>query len=189
MEVAVNTLMDEQALVARASIDPVAFAEIYDHYFPRIYNYVSYRVRDAEAADDITAQVFERALDKVQTYRSEVRPLANWLFGIARNAVRDHARAQKRRGWLSLNVLIDQASTDPRPEELAMRGETREQLRAAVAALGEREREIIALRFGGGLTNRAIAELTGMSESNVGVVLHRSIGRLRGMLGGEEAEE
>lgn len=55
--------------MVRATVEPAAFATIYDHYFPRVYNYVRYRVGDAETADDITAQVFERALVNIGSYR------------------------------------------------------------------------------------------------------------------------
>ena len=76
----------------------------YDHYFPRVYNDVRYRVGDAETADDLTAQVFERALVNIGRYRRERAPFAAWLFAIARNAVSDCLRAQRWRRWLSLEV-------------------------------------------------------------------------------------
>ncbi|MFQ6101808.1 MAG: sigma-70 family RNA polymerase sigma factor [Anaerolineae bacterium] len=96
MDGTVAVLPNELALVARATAEPAAFAAIYDHYFPRVYNYVRYRVRDAQTADDITAQVFERALTHIGTFNPERAPFAAWLFGIARNAVNDHFRARKQ---------------------------------------------------------------------------------------------
>ncbi len=83
--------LTESVLVCRAKTEPRAFADLYDHYFPRVYNYIRYHVRDAETADDITAQVFERALIKISSYRPERASFADWLFAIARNAVRDHS--------------------------------------------------------------------------------------------------
>ena len=64
-------LPDETALVSQAVVQPAAFAAIYDHYFPRVYNYVRYRVTDAGIADDLTAQTFERALANIGAYRSD----------------------------------------------------------------------------------------------------------------------
>lgn len=96
MDGTVAVLPNELALVARATAEPAAFAAIYDHYFPRVYNYVRYRVRDTETADDVTAQVFERALVCIGSYRPERAPFAAWLFAIVRNAVNDYLRAQKR---------------------------------------------------------------------------------------------
>ena len=181
-------LANELALVARATAEPAAFADIYDHYFPRVYNYVRYRVQDAETADDITAQVFERALVNIGRYHPERAPFAAWLFAIARNGVNDYFRAQKRGRWFSLGVLRDWASVEsrPEPEEIVVHNETRAELLAAVARLSDRERDLIALKFAAGLTNRRIAELTGLGASNVGVILYRAVRRLRAELSAKE---
>ena len=176
---AVAVLANERALVVRATAEPAAFAAIYDHYFPRVYNYVRYRVGDADVADDLTAQIFERTLMRIGDYRADRGSFAAWLFAIARNAINDHLRAQGRRRWLSLELLRHQASTKPQPEEIVVRDETRAELLAALARLTDRERDLIALKFAAGLTNRRIAELTGLSESNVGVILYRAARRLR----------
>lgn len=175
-------LANELALVARAKAEPAAFAAIYDHYFPRVYNYVRYRVGDAEMADDLTAQVFERALVSIGSYRPQRAPFAAWLFAIARNGVTDHLRAQRRRRWLSLDVLGGRASAEPEPEEVVAANETRAELLAAVARLSDRERDLIALKFAAGLSNRRIAELMGLSANNVGVILYRAVRRLRAEL-------
>lgn len=172
--------------MVRATPDPAAFATIYDHYFPPVYNYVRHRVGDAETADDITAQIFKRALVNIGSYRLERAPFAAWLFAIARHAVNDHFRAQKRRRWLSLEVLRDRASAEPQPEEVTKYIETRAELLAAVARLSDRERDLVALKFAAGLTNRRIAELTGLSESNLGVILYRAVPRLRAEMSPKE---
>jgi RNA polymerase sigma factor (sigma-70 family) len=179
----VVVLANELALVARAAAEPAAFAAIYDHYFPRVYNYVRYRVGDAQATDDVTAQVFERVLTGISRYRPERAPFAAWLFAIARNAVSDHRRAQKRRRWLSLEVLCNQASDEPQPEEVATRNETHVELLVALARLTDRERDLIALKFAAGLTNYHIAQLTGLSANHVGVILYRAVRRLRSEMG------
>jgi RNA polymerase sigma factor (sigma-70 family) len=186
MDGTIAMLPNEAALAARAMAEPAAFAAIYDHYFPRVYNYVRYRVREADAADDVTAQVFERAWVKLDGYRPERAPLAVWIFAIARNAVNDHLRVQWRRRWLSLEVLHYQPSRDLQPEEIAARNETRARLLLAVDRLSERERDILGLKFGAGLTNRNISELAGLSESNVGVILYRAVRRLRAELSATE---
>ena len=179
-------LANELALVARAKAEPAAFAAIYDHSFARVYSYVRCRVGDAAVADDITAQVFERVLVSIGSYRSERAPFAAWLFAIARNAVTDHLRAQRRRRWLSLDVLRDRASAEPQPEEVVLDNETRAGLLAAVARLSDRERDLIALKFAAGLTNRRIAEIMDLSASNVGVILYRAMRKLRAELSAEE---
>jgi RNA polymerase sigma factor (sigma-70 family) len=188
MDGAVAMLSNEAALAARAMAEPAAFAAIYDHYFLRVYNYVRYRVREADAADDIASQVFERALVNIGRYRSERAPFAVWLFAIARNAVNDHLRAQWRHRWLSLEALHDQPSDDPLPEEIAAHNETRARLLLSMACLSERERDILGLKFGAGLTNRNIGELAGLSEGNVGVIVYRAVRRLRAELSAKESD-
>lgn len=172
-------LPNEPALIKQSMVDASAFAAVYDHYFARIYNYVRYRVQETDTADDLTSHIFERVLVNLDSYRPEKAPFAAWLFAIARNAVNDHLRAQQRRRWLSLERLRDWAGGDPPPGEVVAGREAHHRLLTAVARLGSRERDIIALKFAGGLTNRRIAELTGLTESHVGVILYRTIRRLR----------
>jgi RNA polymerase sigma-70 factor (ECF subfamily) len=179
-------LANEIALVARAKVEPAAFAAIYDHYYPRIYAYVRYRVRDAGLTEDITAQIFERVLANLSKYDAEQAPFAVWLFTIARHRVSDHHRAQQRRHLLPLDLVRGRASADPAPEEIVVRDETREALLVAVSRLSERERDILALKFGAELTNRRIAALTGLTESNVGVILYRAVRRLRADIDAQE---
>lgn len=185
MDKAVAVLPNEGVLVAQAAAEPAAFAAIYDHYFPRVYTYVRYRVSDAAAADDVTARIFERVLHTLGRYRPERAPFAAWLFAIARHAVVDYLRAQGRRRWLSLDALRGRSSPEPLPPETLERDETRAELLAAVARLSPREQDLVALKFAAGLTNRRIAKLAGLSESNVGVILYRAVQRLRADLGAE----
>lgn len=169
----------EEALATRAQTDQTAFADLYDHFFRRVYNYVRYRLGDPEAAEDVTAQVFERALRHLPGYHVRRGSFAGWLFGIARHAVLDYLRQHKRHPLVSLEEVEDRSGDASGPAEQIEAAQTRAHLIALVATLKEREQEIIALRFGAGLTNRRIAELIGISETNVGVILYRAIRTLR----------
>jgi RNA polymerase sigma-70 factor (ECF subfamily) len=175
----VTVLPNEKALVARAKTEPGAFAAIYDHYYPRIFNYVRYRIGDQEITEDITAQIFEKALTRINQYAPNRGPLVGWLFGITRHAVRDYLRIQKRRRWLSLDALIKRDSADPLPEQLIIQNDLHAQVLGAVSELCDREKDLIALKFGARMTNRQIAVLTELSESNVGVILYRTVHKLR----------
>ena len=179
---------NEMALVRRAAYDPAAFAEIYHCYFLRVYNYVRYRVEDIEVADDITSDVFVRALTRIGKYHPKGVPFSSWLFAIARNAVRDHMRHQRRHACISLETFSEQTNADLQPEEIFFRNVTLDQLRAALSALPERDREIIALKFGAELANRSIAQLMNISESNVSVIVYRVVRRLRSDLQSKEDE-
>jgi RNA polymerase sigma factor (sigma-70 family) len=152
------------------------FAELYERTFPRVYGYVASLLRDRSAAEDVTAQAFERAYRKRRTYRASRGSMDAWLFGIARNAALDELRKRKRRATLETDPE-DTAATAP--EDHAEHALRREAVRAALASLDGQERDLIALKFAGGLSNGEIARVLRMSESNVGTRLHRTITKLR----------
>jgi len=152
------------------------FTELYERTFPRVYAYVASLLRDRSAAEDVTAQAFERAYRKRRSYRPGRGSMDAWLFGIARNAALDELRRRKRRAVLE----VDPEDTDARsPEDQAELALRREAVRAALASLDGQERDLIALKFAGGLSNGEIARVLRMSESNVGTRLHRTITKLR----------
>lgn len=172
-------LQDERELVALASTKPAAFSEIFDHYFPRVYNYARYRVGSADAADELTARVFEKAFEKIGRYTPGRAPFSAWLFGIARNTVNQYLRTEKRRRWFSLDLIYDRKSDDPDPEEAVIQGEMNTEILTAIGKLSNRDRDILALKFSAGLTNRRIASLTGLGESHVSVILYRAVKKIR----------
>jgi RNA polymerase sigma-70 factor (ECF subfamily) len=153
-----------------------SFSELYERTFPRVYAYVASLLRDRSAAEDVTAQAFERAYRKRRSYRPARGSMDAWLFGIARNAALDELRKRKRRAVLETDP---EDTGSPAPEDQAELAVRRETVRAALASLDGQERDLIALKFAGGLSNGEIARVLGMSESNVGTRLHRTITKLR----------
>ena len=152
------------------------FASLYERTAPKVYAYVASLLRDRTAAEDVTAQAFERAYRRRRSYRPSRGSPEAWLFGIARNAALDELRRRRRRARLEGDPE-DMAAAAPEDHlELALR---REAVRAALATLDDRERDIVALKFMGGLSNGAIAEVLGLSETNAGSRLHRTITKLR----------
>jgi DNA-directed RNA polymerase specialized sigma24 family protein len=83
--------------VQTQTLDSAAFEELYSTYLPKVYNYVCYRVGDESTAEDITAEIFERALTHLHTYRSDRGAFSTWLFSVARNLVANYLRAIGRR--------------------------------------------------------------------------------------------
>ena len=148
---------------------------LYAEQLPRIYNYFRYRV-GADDAEDLTSETFEKAWRARHTYRRDLGAFTTWLYAIARNVAIDHFR--RRVAHEPLDAASHVAAPGS-PELDAIKESDRRRVARLLAALDERSREIIALRYGAGLTNRAIARLIGLSESNVGTILHRAIAELR----------
>ncbi len=159
--------------------DPRDFLAVYDAYFPRVYNYIRYRCGDMVVAEDLTAAVFERALNHFATYRPERAPFGAWLFTIARNLVSNHLRAERNHTWMPLDEVDSHPLPALSPEDAVIQSQTEKELLTALACLDERGQDVLSLKFAARLTNRRIAEITGLSESNVGVILYRAIHHLR----------
>jgi RNA polymerase sigma factor (sigma-70 family) len=153
------------------------FESLYRRAFPRVYGYVASLLRDRAAAEDVTAQAFERAFRRRRTFRASRGSPEAWLFGIARNAALDELRRRRRRAALETEPVDVVAATEPEERaELTLRRET---VRTAIAELSGHERDIVALKFAGGLSNREIARVLRISESNAGTRLYRTIEKLR----------
>ena len=153
-----------------------SFQSLYERTFPRVYAYVASLLRDRSAAEDVTAQAFERAWGRRRGYRSARGSAEAWLFGIARNAALDELRKRKRRA--SLESDPEDLALQP-ADDLAEHALRRELVRGALAALSGEERDLMSLKFAGGLSNAEIAGVLGVSESNAGTKLHRTITKLR----------
>jgi RNA polymerase sigma-70 factor, ECF subfamily len=168
-----------QALVERmpvAAADTETFAALYERTFPRVYAYVASLLRDRASAEDVTAQAFERAYRKRSSYRARRGSREAWVFGIARNAALDELRRRKRRARLESEPVDDVAPNADDQLELSLR---REAVRAALESLDGRERDLLALKFAGGLSNAEIARVLGLSETAAGTRLHRTLTKLR----------
>ena len=157
-------------------VEPEAFESLYDRTFHKVYGYVASLLSDRSAAEDVTAQAFERAYRKRRSYRPSRGTAEAWLFGIARNAALDELRRRKRRA--SLEADPEDPAAAPLPDQ-ADRAVRRETVRAALARLSGAERDLIALKFAAGLSNGEIARVLGTSESSAGNRLHRTMTKLR----------
>ena len=149
-----------------------AFAES----LPRVYNFFRYRVGDGPLAEDLTSVTFEKAWRAREQYRRDRAAFGTWLFAVARNVAVDHFRSHRP------TVPLEDAEElpgGPTPEDLAIRRSDHERLGRLLARRPERERELLALKYGAEFTNREIARTTGLSESNVGTILHRAVESLR----------
>lgn len=161
-----------------AHLDVEAFAELYRTHTFAVFNYCLFRVSDRVVAEDLTADTFERAWRARGSYRPDRAAFTTWLFSIARHAVTDWQRRRARRPLLKLSS--QQPSEMPPLETQFEEDERQTRLRRLVQALAADEQELIALKFGAGMTNRQIAEVLNKSETAVGSAVYRVMQKLRG---------
>jgi RNA polymerase sigma factor (sigma-70 family) len=153
-----------------------SFDALYRDSARDLYAYVRTLLADDAAAEDVTALAFERAYRRRASFDARRGSQRGWLFGIARNAALDELR-RRRRSTALVGDLPDEAA--PAPDEEADLAVRRTTVRAAVARLSPRDRELVALKFHGGLTNAELAAVLGTSESNAGTRVHRAVMKLR----------
>jgi RNA polymerase sigma-70 factor (ECF subfamily) len=160
---------------------PPDFDAWYREHQSAVYRYVRFRVATREAAEDVTSQVFMKALRSLRRYDANRAAPRTWLLRIARNAVTDHLRALRRRGSLhvSLDRIPDLVADVPSQEERMVKQERIQHLLNGSQTLGKGDQDILSLKFGAGLDNGEIAEHLNVSKNAVAVRLHRALKRLK----------
>jgi RNA polymerase sigma-70 factor (ECF subfamily) len=152
------------------------FEALYRSARDDVYAYVATLLRDPAAAEDITALAFERAYRRRRTFDRRRGEERAWLFGIARNAALDELRRRRRLAALVVDPEDPTADVAEEGADVALR---RTAVRTALGQLSGREREILALKFHGGLSNGELARVLGVSESNAGTLVYRVMEKLR----------
>jgi len=159
--------------IAAAPAPPTTFADLYRATVDDVYAYVATLLGERAAAEDVVAQAFERAYRRRRSYDRTRGSERAWLFGIARNAALDELRRRRKVVPLTLDPEDPALAA---PDDDAGRRAT---VRAALARLTPRDRELVALKYHAGLTHGEIARVLGTTESNVGTRLHRAMTALR----------
>ena len=162
------------------------FADLFRQYYARIYNYLRYRVNSREDTEDLISVVFEKAYTRRQLFDSTKGTFSAWLFGIAHYTLANYYRTQQRRGtWETGEELPeDILKPDSSPETQIIQQEMIVQLLQSLNHLGERDQEVISLKFAGRLSNQEIGHIMNLPEKNVAVVLFRAMRRLQQQVGG-----
>jgi len=178
---------EDAVLAGRAARgDSAAFGLLYDRHVTAVYRYVYYRVRDDAEAEDLTSDVFMRALRAIPRYEPRQAFLA-WLYRIARNAVIDHVRRGGRQVSYEDALAHPEVHevVEPDTELLAMSDSAT--LRGALEKLTPLQQEVIVLRFLEGFSTLEIAKLIGKREGTVRGIQFRAIGALRQLIPSREA--
>lgn len=179
-------IADERELVERAKRDPEAFGALYDRYFAQIYRFAYSRVRDQALAEDVTSEVFFKALRNLNGYTHAGHPFSSWLYQIALNAVADHYRG--RRGELGLEHAVSMSSGGITVVDEVIRRDRSRRIWAAIDQLPKQQRAALILKFGEDRKIDEIAQILGKSSGAVKLLLHRGVERLRRELPPLEAE-
>ncbi len=170
-------MTNETDMVERAqSGDPEAFEQLYDRFYTPVYTYIYYRVGDQALAEDLTSDVFERMVMKIDNWKPMGKPFIAWLYTIAGNLVRNHLKRQQLIKWISLN------ERDPDTSENLMTQISKriqhEQLAKALRQLTEDQQQVIILRFLQGESIAAVAAAIGKTETGIKALQRRAINSL-----------
>lgn len=167
-------------LARQARTDEFAFEKLYEHFFPRVYNFVYARLKNSADADDVTSITFMKMNENLELYNPDKAAFSTWLFRIATNAIVDHTRKTERRQETEWDDFFDPAApAQIEPEAQTLVAENNRELLKALDMLNERERRVVELKFFSELDSKSIADIMSMSESNVRVTLHRTLAKLK----------
>jgi RNA polymerase sigma-70 factor (ECF subfamily) len=175
-------VQDEKNLVQKARQgDKEAFAQLYESHFDKIYRYVVIKIGNRTEAEDMTQQVFIKAYESIGSYQYQGFPFSAWLFRIAHNQIVDFIRKASKKPTVQLDESLPiMGDSDPQGEvELKI---NIEQVVIATRQLTQAQREVISLRFAGGLSISEVAKAMGRSENAVKALQHSAILALRKVL-------
>jgi len=170
----------ETDVVRRARTDANAFGVLYEHYVALIFRFVYNRVRDRALAEDLTSEVFFKALRAIDRYQPTSKPFGAWLYQIATNTVIDHVRT--RRSTLDLDAVAQQPDVQPPVDEQVARRADVQRVADAVAALPDAQRIAVSLKLAQDMHTADIAATMGRSEGAIKLLIHRGLAAIRQQL-------
>ena len=171
--------------VAQAAVtDEIAFTELYEHFFPRVYQYLLKRTCDSTLADELVSDTFLRCFKHLKDYDPERGAFSTWLFRIAQNAMNKRYGSREFTSETAWDDAFDPAGPDSEtPEQQALSAERSEELRNAIKQLPERQQKILEMTYWLEMKSNEIAEVLGIAPSSVRVALKQARDSLRKMLG------
>lgn len=174
---------DEEVLRRASRGDREAFGLLYERYVDRIFNYVYYRTGNVHDAEDLTARVFQRAMNHIVTYIDRGVPFSAWLYRIAHNLVANWHRDRSRRQEIPLSEMPVPRTRTSHPEASLMRSESQAALLRLIHNLSPERQQLLILKFVEHLSNAEIGAIMGRSEGAVKSLYHRTLLSLRDELG------
>ena len=180
---------EERRLIEAAQRDPVRFADLYERYFELVYAYIARRLRDRNEAEDVTAEVFHKALRSLPRFKWTGAPFAAWLFRISANMIADRAqRVARERTVGSDDDVPETRMSQPQQADLEQ-SERRASLFRQIEGLAEDQRRVVVMRFAEEKSIREIADVLGRSEGAVKQLQFRALEKLRERFTADDAEK
>lgn len=172
---------EEQKLVEDAKRSTEAFGKLYDHYFPKVFAFVASKVNNRHDAEDLTSDIFIKVVENIGSFKWQGVPFAAWVFKIARNTLNDYYYKTNRTKISDIDEAFDIKEDEEKtsPHKKAAQEELSATVKKVMTQLPEREVEVLQLKFFSQLSNREIVHVTGLSESNVAVILYRTLRKIK----------
>lgn len=158
------------------TVEEIDWQDVYDQSLPKIFHFFCYKVGEAVVAEELTVLTFEKAWMSRRNFHKANGQVHAWIFGIARNVASDYFRKKK------VEIPIEEVSELDFSTSFEDDIQNRLDFQSILAILNRfpvRERDLIAMKYGAELSNREIARLTRLSESNVGTILYRTVKKIR----------
>lgn len=179
-----ETDFNEEDVLTRASQgDRDAFGQLYERYIDRIFNYVYYRTGNLHDAEDLTARVFQRAMNHIKNYTDRGVPFSAWLYRIAHNLVANWHRDRSRRQEIPINDVPILPSKGDHPERNLVHSQEQDALLRLIRRLPSERQNLLILKFVENMSNAEIGAIMGRSEGAVKSLYHRTLLALRDQLG------
>ena len=151
---------------------------LYRDYHGKIYGYIRSRINSTQDAEDLTADVFVKVFEKLDSFDENKASLSTWIYTITRNTLTDYFRTRK-----ILEELPESKESETSVEEDVLNAEMLERLAEGLKSLDERERDIIILRFYSGKTLREISDKMGISYAYVKILQNKAFEKMKAFLG------
>lgn len=176
---------EEEVLIRASQGDRDSFGLLYERYIDRIFNYVYYRTGNTHDAEDLTARVFQRAMNHIHNYKDRGVPFSAWLYRIAHNLIANWHRDRSRRQEIPLNEIPVLPSREDRPETTLVRSQEQDSLLRFIRQLPPERQTLLILKFVENMSNAEIGQIMGRSEGAIKSLYHRTLLALRDELGGQ----
>ena len=177
---------EEDVLNRAAQGESDAFGLLYERYIDRIFNYVYYRTGNLHDAEDLTARVFQRAMNHIKNYTDRGVPFSAWLYRIAHNLVANWHRDRSRRQEIPINDVPILPSKGDHPERNLVRSQEEDALLRLIRRLPPERQNLLILKFVENMSNAEIGAIMGRSEGAVKSLYHRTLLALRDQIGDQK---